>query len=286
MKPKILIAFFILICAVLLLCSCNESEIATSDVKETDAYMDLQTDYEELSRKYEKIKSKYDSLNVSDDATSYKDLIDGIAKSTFVKLACKKNVTDATDIEISNEDILSRLKVMLSKSIKDNKTKLSALAKEEGYVYTAFRDDNSIMAFTVYDNDRVVFYDMPKVVFYCQGAAFIGRAYFGDGSHLDSLEVSVPEIMYDADICYLDEALMSADAREAIAFKLNKALGKIVKDEVDEYAEVAPAVHGIMIYYLGRVYDLGFYEDYIEISEGDESIKYEYKDADYESIFK
>ncbi len=287
MKPKIWIVLLTGLLTMMLLCSCGEQEIAISDVKDTDAYKELLTENEEIERKYEKLKSKYKSLDASEDAVSYTELMNRISKSTFTKLICKAGDNSEAKTTITDEDVLKRLKVMLSKSIRDNKTKISALSDKKSYTYSIVNDDNSYMAVVVYDNDRVVFDSKPRTVYYCQGASFIGDAFYGDGSFIDDFDVSIPLIVYDADICYLDDVLMSADAKESVAYKLNKAIGKKVNVEANDTA--SEPYHNLIVYYCGKAYELKFYDDYIEFSnmdDAEENTKYVYKSLDHERIFK
>jgi hypothetical protein len=287
MKPKILTALIVALLGVVMLCSCGEQEIAVSDVKDTDAYKELLTENEEIERKYEKAKSKYNSLDASEDAVSYTELMNRISKSTFTKLICKGGDDPEAKTTITDADMLKRLKVMLSKSIRDNKTKVSALSDKKSYTYSIVNEDNSLMAVIVYENDRVIFDSKPRTVYYCQGASFIGDSFYGDGSFIDEFDVSLPMIVYEADICYLDDVLMSADAKESVAHKLNKALGKKVDMESNDMASVP--YHNLTVYYRGKAYELKFYDDYIEFNnmdDAEENTKYAYKSLDHERIFK
>ena len=287
MKPKILILLVALMSALMLFSSCGEQEIAVSDVKDTDAYKELQADNEELERKYEKIKSKFNALNVSEDAVSHSEIMNGISKSTFTKLICKGGEDSNANTTITDEDLLKRLKVRLTKSIIDNKTKLSSLPDKESYTYTIVKDDNSIIALIVYEGDRVVFNDKLDTVYYCDGVSFIGEAFYGDGSFVDELNVSIPQAIYNSEICYLDDVLMSADARESVAYKLNRAIGK--KVDVDDSMDSSEPYHSLIIYYYGKAYELKFYDKYIEFKNMDkpeDNTKYAYKSLNYKRIFE
>ncbi len=274
---------------------CEEKQIDVSDVKDADAYKSLETEYNELNRKYDKLKSKYNKLKDSsdvDEASDY-DVISSIGKATFVKMKCQANIddnganeadssegdslsgnnttndNDFSEMYVDNSVLLKDVKDSLRNAILDTKTKVSVLNGKGAnyYTYVLFKDDNSILTFKVYSNDRVVFDDLPKKVFYSEGISRIGRAYYGTGDKSEIPDLTLAQRVYSSDLCFIEGELASADGLKSISKKLSSGIKKELGEapiDIDYETLV-----NVEVRISGKQYMIEMYDRYVRVKYND-----------------
>ncbi|MCR4716061.1 MAG: hypothetical protein K5656_02675 [Lachnospiraceae bacterium] len=248
---------------------CGDKKNNSNQDTTLDSYETVKSDYNMLLRKYDKLNEKYNKIKSSADAHTDSEIVTTVIKSTFVKMSLKLSATSTEDY-IDDIALVSEVKNSLNKLIVDNKTKVNSLKASNNiyYSYTMYKDDNSLMTFDVYPNDRIIFNDAPKTVFYCENIAKIGVAYFGEEDYEELPNMSLYQKMYLSDICYIDGKLQSEDVVKKISTELDSFVKDGELDQVDDLA--VDTLKVIEFRFQGNLYTINLYDKYISILE-DES---------------
>lgn len=201
---------------------CGKKELTSEEVKATDTYQNLETKYNELERKYEKMKASVpenQETDVSADAC-----LKRIKRSDFIRVKVSK-VQDGRYEISDNRTLIKWAKKSFSNAIATQFRMEEFLSEQTSrFTYTLYNEDNTVSQCSVYEDDYVVFDEIPDTVYYVAGASRLGLGTFGTEQSAKLPSRSFETQLYESQMAYeQDRFLEEKEIRTlALSFQENK----------------------------------------------------------------
>lgn len=215
---KNFITAFILCLWVVGLCGC-EKELTESDIKATDVYQDLETEYNKLQRKYDKLSGNQADTSTEETQVNASQYLSKVKQSNYTKVrySCNRNSRyEITD----NASLCKWLKNQLAKAIPDTNKNAEEFQTEQTalYSYTLYNENNSICQCQIYEGNYVIFSDIADTVYYAAGTCRLGDASFA-GENFPNIPRSFKLQFYESQLAYKGGELLSIAETKLLAGK-------------------------------------------------------------------
>jgi hypothetical protein len=151
------------------------------------------------------------------------------------------------------------------------------------YSYTLYNEDNSVCQCQVYADDYVIFTDDQNTVYYVAGVCRLGDAVFSDSTTAKSPKRSVFSNLYESQIAFRDNKLLSVAATKAIA----SAFAYIPPQHLGaKPSDVeAGSQHELIFKCSGVTYVMEVYTNYVSITTDGSTVDWYRADAEQVKAF-
>ena len=264
-----------------------EKEITVEDITASEEYQKLDTKYASLERKYAKLKSQSSSQSTTESNREAEEYFNKIKKSEFVSVRYGQ-LSDTGEYPISdNKSLCKWLKKSVGAAVELSNVNADEFTAETEavYNYTLYNEDNTVCECKIYQNNYVMFSELPDTVYYVEDITRLGDAAFVTEESLRMPKQSVYCDLYDSQMVFLGERLLSVEDGKAVASAFYQSRSKELKTKPVDVEEEHTQEYRFM--YHGTTYKMKLYKQYISLQKNDEeSVWYVSTEEDIEHLAK